>query len=439
MQKRKPEPDPPRALYPKLRPRRNGLKPEHVVAHQRARLRGAVVEAVNTKGYAATSVAELIALAGVSRATFYEHFESKEACFLASFEEILANAAERITTAYRREPDLPSALRAAYQAFVTELIENPRGARVVLVDILAMDSALQRAEGLRLGFEGTLVENPGLLGGVVLPPTVLTAILSGVWQVARRRLLEDRLEELRGIGDELLLWMAAYNSPAAAQLSTQPPRIVKVPSLPAADEEPDPHTRMLRTAADLAAHEGYRQLTAARIIDDAHVADETFFGTYEDTEQCVVAALELRAAEVLASMLRARPSTEHWSDGVQLRIGRLLGQMAAEPTLAPLAFVETFTLGPAGVQLREGLMKRIEQMMVRHAPTPDALSGVVAEAIVGAVWGLIYDWSARGESERLGGLSEYASYIVLAPVLGPEEAVKSIVSARSSEALLRDP
>jgi AcrR family transcriptional regulator len=428
---RKPKTDPPQPLFPQIQPRRNGLEREHVAAHQRARLRGAVIEAVNAKGYAATSVAELIALAGVSRRTFYQHFDSKEACFLASFERILADSAERITTAYRREPDTLSALAGAYQAFVTELIENPRAARVVLVDILALGStALERAERIRLSFEATLVENPDLLGGFTLTPTVLTAILSGVWQVARRRLLEDRLDELRPIGYELLLWTVTYTSQAAERLSTQAPLIgdPPTPSRPPSRDEPDPHKRMLRTTAELAAKDGYQGLTPARIIDEAHVSDETFFGLYENTEQCFIAALELQAGEVLATALRAMQSAEDWAGAVQLGIGALLAQIAGEPTLAPLAFVEIFTVGPAGVQLREAILERIEALGARHAPGGRAPSGVVTEAIVGAVWGLIYDRVVRGEAHRLGELTEHASFIALAPVLGADEAVERILA-----------
>jgi AcrR family transcriptional regulator len=422
------KPDPPRALYPKLRPKRNGLDREHVAAHQRARLRGAVIEAVNTKGFAATSVAELIALAGVSRPTFYEHFDSKEACFLASFERILADSAERIMAAYRDEPDVISALRGAYQAFVSELIENPRGARVVLVDVLALGStALQRAERIRLGFEAALVENPDVLGGFTLTPTVLTAILAGVWQVARRRLLEDRLEELRPLGDQLLLWIATYNSPAAERLSARTPLVTAAPPRPPSRDEPDPHKRMLRTAADLAAKDGYQRLTPARIIDEAHVSYETFFGPYEDAEQCFIAALELQATDVLASAMRAMQGAKDWADAVQLCIGALLEQIAGEPTLAPLAFVEVFTVGATGVQLREQILGRVEALFARNAPAAHAPTGVVTEAIVGAVWGLIYDRVIRGEAQRLGELTEHASYIALAPVLGAEEAVERIV------------
>lgn len=425
----------PRPLFPQLQPKRNGLDPEHVAAHQRARLRGAVIEAVNAKGFAATSVAELIALAGVSRTTFYKHFDSKEACFLASFERILADSAERITAAYQREPDVLSALRAAYQAFVTELIENPRAARVVLVDIVALGSAaLQRAEHIRLSFEGSLVENPDLLGGFTLTPTVLTAILSGVWQVAHRRLVDDRLEELRGVGDELLLWTITYNSPAAERLGARTPIPTEAPPRTPSRDEPDPHKRMLRTAAEIAAKDGYHQLTPARILDEAHVPDETFFGTFENTEQCFLAALELQAVETLATAMRAMQSAEDWDGAVQLGIGSLLETMASQPTLAPLAFIEVLTVGPAGVQLREAILQRVEALFVRHAPKGRRPSGVVTEATVGAVWGLIYDRVVRGEARRLGELTEHASFIALAPVLGAEEAVEKILLRSASAA-----
>jgi AcrR family transcriptional regulator len=55
-------------------------------ASQEGRLICAVADAVAAKGYAATSVADIIALAGVSRKTFYEYFDGKEACFLASYD-----------------------------------------------------------------------------------------------------------------------------------------------------------------------------------------------------------------------------------------------------------------------------------------------------------------------------------------------------------------
>src|SRR3954452_15441719 len=53
---------------------------------QRARMLEATARAVASKGYAKTTVADVVALAGVSRRTFYEDFADKEECFLATYE-----------------------------------------------------------------------------------------------------------------------------------------------------------------------------------------------------------------------------------------------------------------------------------------------------------------------------------------------------------------
>ena len=57
-----------------------------VLASQRGRMLGAMADAVASKGYAGTTVADVVAGAGVSRKTFYEHFRDKEECFLAAFD-----------------------------------------------------------------------------------------------------------------------------------------------------------------------------------------------------------------------------------------------------------------------------------------------------------------------------------------------------------------
>ncbi len=44
-----------------------------------------MAEAASRHGYAGATVARVIELAGVSRATFYEHFASREDCFLAAY------------------------------------------------------------------------------------------------------------------------------------------------------------------------------------------------------------------------------------------------------------------------------------------------------------------------------------------------------------------
>ena len=73
-----------------------GVKPAEVARHQKARLEGAMVEAVSRHGFAGTTLAELVTLAGVAKTTFYQHFDNKEDCFLAAFASIILERLARV-------------------------------------------------------------------------------------------------------------------------------------------------------------------------------------------------------------------------------------------------------------------------------------------------------------------------------------------------------
>src|SRR3954452_2193757 len=61
------------------------LSREDVARSQRGRIVRGVAESVAAKGYSATSVADVIARAGVSRSTFYELYDGKESAFLDAY------------------------------------------------------------------------------------------------------------------------------------------------------------------------------------------------------------------------------------------------------------------------------------------------------------------------------------------------------------------
>ncbi len=74
---------------PRRRPRRAATRKE-ARANQRWRVLEAMAHQVGKNGYARTTVADVIARAGVSRKAFYEYFTEKEDCFLVAYEELSA-------------------------------------------------------------------------------------------------------------------------------------------------------------------------------------------------------------------------------------------------------------------------------------------------------------------------------------------------------------
>jgi AcrR family transcriptional regulator len=415
-------------LYPKLQPRPNGPGREEVARNQRARLYGAMIEGVAQRGYAATTVVELTTMAGVSKRTLYERFPSKEACFLATYDIVVRRAIKRINAAYRGERSWIAGLRSAFEAFAAEVVEEPKASKLAVVEALgAGPAALERMERTSLVFERMIASSFAQApDGVALSPVVLKGIVGGLERVTRLRLHDGAVAQLRTCTEELLDWALSYRAPAAELLVTSLPVAPTPRPHPRTKErEHDEHVRILRTAAQIAARDGYAQLTAARIIHEAEVSDETFFQCYDGSERCFGAALDLLAAEALASVVRAaRPAGDDWTEAVRLGLAGLLDHVAAHPEFGQVMFVEIFAAGPAAIDRRMQLMDSFADLLGTPVPSSQRPSQPVAEAIAGAIWGILHHHVVRGTTHRLPGLRDHAAYMVLAPLVGADAVLQ---------------
>ena len=97
---------------------------------------GAMIEAVSRYGYPGVRLANLVALAGVSNTTFYEHFDSLRDCFLETYDEIVRRGIEQVHRAYGSKPGLRDGLHAAIEKYVDLAVEYPAAAHLVVVDSL---------------------------------------------------------------------------------------------------------------------------------------------------------------------------------------------------------------------------------------------------------------------------------------------------------------
>jgi AcrR family transcriptional regulator len=123
---------------PVLLPRGPAALPREVVAAaHRRRLLNAMAAAVAEKGYVATSIADVVARARVSRSAFYQCFADKEDCFLAAYAEQADQHFTVIEAAAAQENEWLDQLRAGVHAYVRDLEAYPSFARSFLIEILA--------------------------------------------------------------------------------------------------------------------------------------------------------------------------------------------------------------------------------------------------------------------------------------------------------------
>src|SRR6204780_4299665 len=145
------------------------------------------------RGYKATTVAHVIALAGVSRRAFYEQFPCKEACFLATYDIVIARARKRMIDAWLGERGWANRVHAATKSLLDDVAENPKGPRLVLVDALGIGpKARERMQLAGFTFErlitGAFRAAPD---GGELPPLAARAVVAGGGHRAVTRRLEQ--------------------------------------------------------------------------------------------------------------------------------------------------------------------------------------------------------------------------------------------------------
>jgi AcrR family transcriptional regulator len=99
-----------------------------------------MVEVVAERGYADASLELVIGHAGVSHRTFYNCFESRDACFEELLDLASARALELIACAFAREAVWRDGVRSALASLLVFLDSEPLLARVWLVDSMGAGS-----------------------------------------------------------------------------------------------------------------------------------------------------------------------------------------------------------------------------------------------------------------------------------------------------------
>ena len=203
-----------RAIEVLPRPAHSDIRAE-LRASQRGRLICAVADAVAAKGYAATTVGDVVELAGVSRKSFYEHFESKEACFLASYDTGAAAIYEAMVEAIDPNADWESMLDSVLTTWLEFLDADLAFTRAYLIEFWAAGvPARERWKARRdrlTGLLRALHERVRELDPTVTPvsDTRVAAVEGGANRVVVSHMLAGERAPLIDLKPELLAFIKA--------------------------------------------------------------------------------------------------------------------------------------------------------------------------------------------------------------------------------------
>jgi AcrR family transcriptional regulator len=192
----------------RLPPGRHGLPREFVVHNQRERLIAGLAEAVAENGYASTTIAHITRHAAVSRRTFYEHFSSKDECFVAAYDTVMEELGELVSEAFAEQDDWAHSVRAGIGTMLGFLAAQPSLARLCMVEALVAgpvvveryDAAIESLiPYFKEGREGRSDEVLSRLS-----PTTEEALVGGMVSLISRRIFAGRSDELESLLPDLV-------------------------------------------------------------------------------------------------------------------------------------------------------------------------------------------------------------------------------------------
>lgn len=192
----------------RLPPGRHRIAVEEVVRQQRMRLMGAMLEAVGEQGYIATSVADVLRRAGVSRRTFYEHFSDKEDCYLQAYDHVAAILTEAVAEALQGHRRWQEAMRAGLDLFLRTIAENAAVSRAMLVEVLAVGpEGVRRRDASLMPFQQFFEMARELAPAeAVIPETVNETLVGGILETITARVMRDEADRVPELLDQLMFW-----------------------------------------------------------------------------------------------------------------------------------------------------------------------------------------------------------------------------------------
>jgi AcrR family transcriptional regulator len=184
------------------------LPSDLVSAVQRERLLAGMLRATAQLGYREASVQEVLERAGVSRPTFYEHFENKEDCFLAACDNAAARLRKRLETAAEEGEGWRERLRLSLEELLRFVAEDHDAAMSLVVDArAACPDALSRRDELLDRFSSCLdtqVRAESAAGEPAPSAIAAAGIVGGIEALLYSRLNRGEADDLSSLLPSLM-------------------------------------------------------------------------------------------------------------------------------------------------------------------------------------------------------------------------------------------
>jgi AcrR family transcriptional regulator len=205
--------------------------------------------------------------------------------------------------------------------------------------------------------------------------------------------------------------------------------------------------RILSAMFDLAGERGAAGVSVAHVVERSGVSRRTFYESFTDREDCFLAAFEKTLELISRRVLPAYRGERQWHERIRAALLALLSFLDEQPAAGRLLIVESLSGGPRTLERRERVLALVsdaieEGRTLKGAGAQSAngasLPPLTAEGLVGGALAVIGARLTRSERERLVGLVNQLTSMIVLPYLGVAAARRELkrpitVSSASTE------
>lgn len=192
---------------------------------------------------------------------------------------------------------------------------------------------------------------------------------------------------------------------------------------------------LLRAMLQELVTKGYRELSVEVVRERVGVSANEFARSFSDKDECLIAAYDLVADQLLERVRDRCERSDPWPDRVRGGLATILAEISAEPSLAR-ALTRSFPgIRPAAYERYVELLTRFVPFMEEgrdYSGVDEELPGEVELLAVGAAEAIIFAEVDAGRGESLPTLLPEILFSVLVPFMGPDRAAEEMRSASAT-------
>lgn len=167
----------------------------------------------------------------------------------------------------------------------------------------------------------------------------------------------------------------------------------------------------MHATAEVVAARGCAQTSVDLILARAGLSPATFYESFRDSEDAILAAFEWGAARLRAAVIDGYSAASDRRSGLRAAVAAALCMLDGEPAMARLLLVEAFGGGPRLLERRAALVAQLTESLQRLGDSGPL--AVMAQGAVGGVLSVLHTRTIDELREPLADLLDDLTELLL--------------------------